>query len=62
MAKDKNLYGQDDSLGALRRWVERSNTHSGAPIPENSEESGKLPDATQRSQDPGDPNELEKGG
>jgi hypothetical protein len=59
---DKNLYGQKDDLGAMTRWVERSNTHSGAPITEAPQGHGDLPDATQRSQDPGDVSELEKGG
>jgi hypothetical protein len=57
---DKNLYGQTDPHQAIRRWVERSNTHSDAPVP--SGEPGKLPDATQRSQDPGSLDELPKGG
>lgn len=59
---DRNIYGQEDPQQAMRRWVERSNTHAGAPVPTSSDEPGKLPDATQRSQDPGDPSELEKGG
>lgn len=47
----KNIYGQPDPLCDMAYWVERSNTHSGAPIEKKEEGPGDLPNQSERTHD-----------